>query len=112
MNRALSCHSERSEESLSLCRYNFQGLHARARTAADHRPRAFRAAFQGAAVKKKLKPANLDLTVRAERALRDAVARVIVEHRQKRLPLAIWRNGKVALVPAGQVRVPRLSTEN
>jgi hypothetical protein len=58
-------------------------------------------------MKKKLKPAGLDLTASAECALRDAVAQVIVEHRQKRLPLAVWRNGKVVLVPAGKVKAPR-----
>ena len=41
-----------------------------------------------------------------ERALRDVVRKVIIEHRQKRLPLAIWRNGKVVLIPANKVRLP------
>jgi len=32
-------------------------------------------------------------------ALKDAVARVIEEHRQDGQPLAVWKDGKVVLIP-------------
>ncbi len=45
------------------------------------------------------------LAERGEIAFRAAVANVILQHRRAGLPLAVWRNGKVALVPAGKVRL-------
>lgn len=36
----------------------------------------------------------------AEKALRLAVAKTIKEHRQKKLPIVVWRDGKVVKVPA------------
>ena len=38
-----------------------------------------------------------------DRALRKAALRAIREHRQEGLPLAIWRDGKVAWVPAEEL---------
>ena len=35
-------------------------------------------------------------------AMKEAVAQVIEEHRQRNLPLALWENGKVRMVPPGQ----------
>lgn len=46
-------------------------------------------------------PANvleLPLYARAEMALKRAVEKVIVEHAQKRLPIYVWRDGKVVEV--------------
>lgn len=40
------------------------------------------------------------LQVKAERALKEAVQEVIEDHRRSGRPLVIWRNGKVAKVPA------------
>ena len=41
---------------------------------------------------------------KAERAMREAVQKVVVEHKKLRMPLSIWKNGKVVRVPAEQVK--------
>ena len=46
---------------------------------------------------------DLPLFVRAEMALREAVAEAIEDHRRTGDPLAIWRDGKVVLVPAEEL---------
>ena len=51
---------------------------------------------------------DLPLFVRAEMALREAVAEVIEDHRRTGDPLVTWRDGKVVLVPADQVTPPRI----
>ena len=45
------------------------------------------------------KRAKLPLSLLAYQALKKAVANVIDEHRKSGRPLAIWRDGKVAMVP-------------
>ncbi|MEW6006676.1 MAG: hypothetical protein AB1595_00755 [bacterium] len=35
---------------------------------------------------------------KAEKAMKDAVKKVIAEHRIKKLPLVIWENGKIIKV--------------
>ena len=42
---------------------------------------------------------KLSLGDMALAALRDAVARVIEEHRRDGQPLAVWKDGKVVLIP-------------
>jgi hypothetical protein len=44
------------------------------------------------------------LAERGQIAFRTAVATVVRQHRQAGLPLAIWRDGKVTLVPASKVK--------
>lgn len=39
----------------------------------------------------------------ALKAMKEAVVQVIEEHRQRNLPLALWKNGKVQMVPPGQL---------
>lgn len=39
----------------------------------------------------------------AEKALKEAVRGVIEDHKRTGHPVVIWRNGKVAKVPAGQL---------
>jgi hypothetical protein len=56
---------------------------------------------------KRTKKKVLPLAERGEIAFRAAVAKVVKQHRQAGIPLAIWRNGKVALVPAGKVKASR-----
>lgn len=46
---------------------------------------------------------DLPLFVRAEMALREAVAEAIEDHRRTGDPLVIWRDGKVVLVPAEEL---------
>ena len=56
-------------------------------------------------MKKKNKLSNRLLAYRAEKALKEAVAEAIAEHRRNGVPIAIWRNGKVVLVSADQIMV-------
>jgi hypothetical protein len=46
---------------------------------------------------------DLPLFVRAEMALREAVAGAIEDHRRTGDPLVIWRDGKVVLVSAEEL---------
>ena len=41
-----------------------------------------------------------------DRAIVAAYRRVILRHRQSKVPLAIWRNGMVVEVPADSVELP------
>lgn len=43
---------------------------------------------------------NLSLTEKATRAMAQANAKVIAEHRRQNRPLAVWQNGKVAYISA------------
>jgi len=56
---------------------------------------------------KRTKKKVLPLAERGEIAFRVAVANVVKQHRQAGIPLALWRNGKIVLVPASKVRVSR-----
>ena len=47
------------------------------------------------------------MTEIATASLRDAVDKVIEEHRQRRRPLAIWRDGKVVMLPPEEAKLPR-----
>ncbi len=49
---------------------------------------------------------DLPLFVRAEMALREAVAETIEDHRRTGDPLVMWRDGKVVLVPAEELIPP------
>jgi hypothetical protein len=49
---------------------------------------------------------DLPLVVRAEMALKRAVFKAIEDHRRTGDPLAIWRDGKVVLVPADELVPP------
>ena len=54
---------------------------------------------------RRTKKSDQSLAKRGEIAFRAAVANVVKQHRQAGVPLAIWRDGKVALVPASKVRL-------
>ena len=56
-------------------------------------------------MKKKNKPSAGFLAYQAEKALKEAVAEAIAEHRRNGVPIAIWRNGKVVVVPPDQIIV-------
>ena len=52
-------------------------------------------------------PTKSSLTQKAMRALIDAVAKVVEDHRRQARPLAVWRNGKAVWIPpteAGSLR--------
>jgi hypothetical protein len=46
------------------------------------------------------KPTQASLTQQAMQALRDAVAKVVEDHRRQARPLAVWRNGKAIWISA------------
>ncbi len=56
-------------------------------------------------MKKEKKSSGPLLAYQAERALKEAVAEAIAEHRRNGVPIAIWRDGKVVLVPPDQIGV-------
>ncbi|NOY53974.1 MAG: hypothetical protein GXP58_10230 [Deltaproteobacteria bacterium] len=47
------------------------------------------------------------LTILARTALNNAVAKVIEEHRRTGAPVALWQNGKVALIHPDRLPVHR-----
>ena len=49
---------------------------------------------------------NLPLEMKAEMALKEAVADAIAEHKLRGHPIAIWRNGKAVLIPPEDIMVP------
>jgi hypothetical protein len=49
---------------------------------------------------------DLPLKVKAEMALKEAVAEAIAEHKRRGNPIAIWRDGKVVVIPAEEIVVP------
>ena len=53
----------------------------------------------------KNKKVGTPLAIRAEEALKKAVANAIAEHRLKGRSIAVWRDGRVTRVPADQIVV-------
>lgn len=49
---------------------------------------------------------NLPLDVRAEMALKEAVADAIAEHKRMGRPIVVWRDGKVVTIPPEEIVVP------
>jgi len=56
-------------------------------------------------LKKRRRSNHTLLAYRAEEALRKAVAEAIAEHRRNRVPIAIWRDGKVVRIPSDEIMV-------
>jgi hypothetical protein len=56
-------------------------------------------------MKGKKKRAEVPLEKLAERALKEAVAEAIAEHKRAGHSIAVWRNGKVVHIPADQIEV-------
>jgi len=48
---------------------------------------------------------DIPLEVRAEEALKKAVAETIADHKRTGDPIVIWRDGKVVKIPADQIEV-------
>ena len=55
------------------------------------------------------RPNKPSLTQQAMQALTDAVAKVVEDHRRRAKPLAVWRDGKAAWIPATETQVLRES---
>jgi hypothetical protein len=49
---------------------------------------------------------DLPLKVKAEMALKEAVAEAIAEHKRRGNSIALWRNGKVVVIPPEEIVVP------
>ena len=47
---------------------------------------------------------SLEVHKKAEQAMREAVYKVVKEHRKTGVPLAVWKNGKVVRVPAKKIK--------
>lgn len=43
----------------------------------------------------------------ATAAMRDALVKAVAENRRRKLPLALWRNGKAILVPVSKLRLTK-----
>jgi hypothetical protein len=54
--------------------------------------------------KESLKDVPLD--VRAEMALKEAVAEAIAEHKRMGQPIVVWRDGQVTKVPPEEIVIP------
>jgi hypothetical protein len=63
-------------------------------------------------MKKENKKVETPLAIRAEEALKKAVAEAIAEHRLKGRAIAVWRDGKVTRVPADQIVVREIVTRS
>jgi hypothetical protein len=57
---------------------------------------------KGRAVNKKLLK-DIPLDIRAEMALKEAVADAIAEHKRQGHPVAVWRDGKTILIPPEEI---------
>lgn len=54
---------------------------------------------------RKKKLTDIPLEVRAEEALKKAVAETIADHKRTGDPIVIWRDGRVVKIPADQIEV-------
>jgi hypothetical protein len=51
------------------------------------------------------KLSDIPIGIRAEEALKKAVAEAIADHKRTGDPIAIWRDGKVVQIPPEQIEV-------
>ncbi len=51
---------------------------------------------------------NLPFEIKAEMAIKEAVAEAIAEHKRQGHPIAIWRDGKVVLIPPDEIAVSEI----
>jgi hypothetical protein len=54
---------------------------------------------------KKKKLSDIPLEVRAEEALKKAVADTIADHKRTGDPIVVWRDGRVVKIPAEQIEI-------
>ncbi len=60
---------------------------------------------------KKKDLSDIPIGIRAEEALKKAVADTIADHKRTGDPIVIWRDGKVVKVPADQIEVRETEAE-
>lgn len=51
---------------------------------------------------------KLPLDVRAEMALKEAVAGALAEHKRRGNSIAVWRDGKAVWVPPDEIVIPKI----
>ena len=51
---------------------------------------------------------DLPLKVKAEMALKEAVAEALAEHKRRTNPIAVWRNGKAVWIPPDKIVMPEV----
>ncbi len=54
---------------------------------------------------KKKELSDIPLEIRAEEAMKKAVAKAIADHKRTGDPIVIWRDGKVVKIPAEQIEI-------
>jgi hypothetical protein len=54
---------------------------------------------------KKKKLSDIPIGIRAEEALKKAVAETIADHKRAGYPIVIWRDGEVVQIPPEQIEV-------
>jgi hypothetical protein len=58
--------------------------------------------------KKKIDTKSLPIEVRAEIALKKAVADAVARHKRMGHPIAVWRDGRAVWIPAEEIIVPEV----
>jgi hypothetical protein len=53
---------------------------------------------------------NIPLDIRAEMALKEAVADAIAKHKKLGYPISVWRNGKVVSIPPHEIVITQQDT--
>jgi hypothetical protein len=56
-------------------------------------------------MKKKKQIRDIPIEIRAEKALREAVANAIADHKRAGVPITIWCEGKAAQIPPEQIKI-------
>lgn len=54
---------------------------------------------------------DIPLDIRAEMALKEAVAGAIAEHKRRGYPIVVWRDGKTVSIPPEEIVVPHIQEE-
>lgn len=62
-------------------------------------------------MKNKDRNTGVPLAIRAEEALRRAVANVIAERQMKGGSIAVWRDGKATRIPADQILIREIAAK-
>jgi hypothetical protein len=60
---------------------------------------------------KKKKLSDIPIGIRAEEALKKAVAETIADHKRAGDPIVIWRDGEVVQIPPEQIEVREEQTQ-
>ena len=56
-------------------------------------------------MKKQVKDKPTKFARDAGKAMKSAIKRVLQEHKRKKIPIAIWKDGRVQMIAPGKIRV-------